>query len=97
MNQKLCDRVIRTERRSEDGCDYTYELILREGGLTHDWRLPLFSVRISMKDCDGRFSEREARDLFTNREKAIEFFEKMVRNLATPINLGYVVEDELRA
>ena len=97
MNQRLCDKVVRTERREACGCQYTYELIQREGGLTHDWRLSLFSIRISMTDAKGRSSEREARDLFTDRADATEFFERLVRNLATPLNLGYVVEDELRA
>lgn len=96
MNQRLCDKVVMTEERHDNSCKYTYQLILREGERVADWKLPLYSIRISLVDDKGHKSEKEARDLFTNRERAVSFFEKLVRNLATPIDLGYVVEDEIR-
>ena len=95
MNQKLCDNVILREDRSEGSFSYIYELILREGAMTADWGLPLYSIRVSMTDENGKESSREARDVFTDRKKAERFFKKLVRNLATPIDLGYVVEDEI--
>lgn len=97
MKQNICDTVIRREIREAEGFRYTYELILREGDKTADWGLTLYSVKISMVDEKGETSEREARDLFTSQDQALEFYNKLVRNLATPLNLGYVVEDELRA
>ena len=97
MKQNVCDTVIRREVREAAGFHYTYELILREGDKTADWGLTLYSVKISMIDEKGETSVREAKDLFTSENQAVEFYNKLVRNLATPINLGYVVEDELRA
>lgn len=97
MHQSLCDTVVKSEERNSEGRHYKYELIMREGKQTHDWRLSLFSIRISMTDTDGKYSQKEAKDLFINRERALEFFDKLVKNLATPLNLGYVVEDEIRA
>lgn len=95
MTKGLLERIVKKEERSDDGFLYTYELILREGMRTADWRLPLYSVKVSMTDPTGHKSQREATDVFTNEGRAVDFFEKLVRNLATPIDLGYVVEDEV--
>lgn len=97
MKQNVLDNVIIREERQSDGFTYTYELILREGIRTHDWRLPLYSIKITMTDSEGKQSYREATNIFNDREKAKEFFDKLVRNLATPIDLGYVVEDEFKS
>ncbi len=97
MKQGLCDKIVTREERKSEGYLYTYELTVREGERTADWRLPLYSVKIKMTDNEGKSSQREARDLFTCPKRAREFFDKLVRNLATPIDLGYVVEDEVRS
>lgn len=97
MKQGVINRVIMKEERQSEGFRYTYELILGEGVRTADWRLPLYSIRISMTDGVGNTSKREAEDLFTDSVRAVEFFKRLVRNLATPIDLGYVIEDELRS
>ena len=96
MKHRLWEKVVEREERRQDDFEYTYELILREGKRVADFRLPLYSVRVSMTDPDGNSSEKEVKDLFINRERAVEFFNRLVRNLATPIDLGYVVEDEVR-
>jgi len=97
MKNGLIGNVILKEERLEDGCAYTYELIHREGDGVADWKVPLYSIRIAMTDSQGNKTEREAMDLFSDGERAGEFFQKLVRNLATPIDLGYVVEDEVRS
>ena len=96
MKRGLCERIVVKEERCHDDYLYTYELILREGKQTADWRLPLYSVKVSMTDPEGRSSQKEVKDVFINHDRAMEFFDKLVRNLATPIDLGYVVEDEVR-
>lgn len=95
MRQKTCDNILIQENRELEGYSYTYELILRKGIRTHDWGLPLYSIKVSMTDNNGRKSQSEATDVFTDRKRAEGFFHKLVRNLATPIDLGYVVEDEV--
>ena len=50
-----------------------------------------------MTDKTGREHSAEARDVFASEEKATAFFEKIVDNLATPINLPYIIEDELHS
>lgn len=87
--------VIKKEERCEDGYSYTYELLLRRGMRTAEFGLPLYSIKISMTDPCGNTSQREATDVFANFEQATTFFDRLVRNLATPIDLGYVVEDEV--
>jgi hypothetical protein len=94
MKQKFYN-VVKKEKIVDEGFSYTYELLLREGVRTDDFGLPLYSIRISMTDSDGRNSQREATDVFADGAQATRFFDKLVRNLATPIDLGYVVEDEV--
>ena len=96
MKQKIADNVIIKEERSSDGYSYTYELIHREGVRTDDFGLPLYSMRVSMTDRLGNITRREASDVFADKRKAEGFFKRLVDNLATPIDLGYVIEDEVR-
>lgn len=95
MKNEVCDKLIHRENRVEDGSSYTYELTYREASEVAAFRLPLYSVKVTMTTSDGRCREATARDIFSNRAKARDFFDMLVRNLATPIDLGYVVEDEL--
>ena len=97
MKQKMLDTAIRTENRFDDGNSYLYQLTMRKGDSTADWQLPLYSIRIDMTDKTGREHSAEARDVFASEEKATAFFEKIVDNLATPINLPYIIEDELHS
>lgn len=95
MKNVLSEQVVKKEVRSDGEFFYTYELVLREGMRTADFRLPLYSVKVSMTDDKGRKSQKVVNDIFSNREHAFSFFERLVTNLATPIDLGYVVEDEV--
>ena len=95
MSKNACDTVIRKEERQDEGNTYSYELRLRRGESTADFRLPLYSIRIGMTDTEGVLRQADAKDVFSNKKRAVEFFEKLVRNLATPIDLAYIVEDEL--
>ena len=95
MNQKLCDTVIKTEEGFDGVNSYTYQLLVRKGETTADWQIPLYSFRVRMTDKDGINREAEAKDIFSDEKKAYDFFDKIVRNLATPIDLAYIIEDEL--
>ena len=43
----------------------------------------------------GKRSHGRTTELFSDLKKAVRFFEKLVANLATPIDLAYIVEDEM--
>ena len=92
---KINHKILRKEERSVDNSIYTYELILREGDATACWRMPLYSIRVKMRDTLGVCRTADAKDIFSDGVKAVSFFEKLVKNLATPIDLAYIVEDEL--
>ena len=90
----LRDTVIRSEVRESDGRLYKYELVMTESDRV-SFKLPLYSVRVEYMDADGVSTEARAHEIFADVGKAIIFFERIVKNLATPIDLPYVVEDEL--
>ena len=94
-NVKTIDTAIRTERREMNGDIYSYELHKKEGAHTECYGLPLYTINVEMRARDGAVTRAEARDRFLDPGHAICFFEKLVRNLATPIDLPYIIEDEL--
>ena len=44
---------------------------------------------------DTSGTRSDANDLFSDLSRASGFFDKIVDNLATPIDLAYIVEDEM--
>ena len=96
MDKKRNGTVIRTEKREKDGYEYEYQLTQSEGCRVASYGIPLYSISVKMKRHDGnRISENDAQNLFSDQRKATVFFERIVENLATPIDLAYIIEDEL--
>jgi len=93
QREKTKDTVIRREERSDGENKYLYELTVSESKSTASYRLPLYSIRVSMTMADGERSSAKAKKAFADAGKAILFYEKVVRNLATPIDLAYIMED----
>ena len=88
--------VIKTADKKDGGVNLSYTLIKSTGESVSPYGLPQYSIKIELTDRDGRKTEASARDVFVDVGKALVFFDRMVRNSATPIDLAYVVEDELR-
>ena len=87
---------IRTEVREAEGFEYRYELTERRDFCVASYGIPLYSISVKMKKLtSGKATEGKAENLFSDLKKALRFFEKLVKNLATPIDLSYIVEDEL--
>ena len=86
---------VRCERRNEDGNEYEYTLTVRESDKTASFRLPLYSIRVAMTTADGQRREAALNDVFLSPKAAFDFFNRIVDNLATPIDLPFVYEDEM--
>ena len=86
---------IKEEKRIADGVVYTYRLLINDSFRYSSIGLPLYSVEVEMEDvkCE-KVTKARAGELFSEEGKALSFFRKLVRNLATPIDLAYIVEDE---
>ena len=87
---------IAVENRTSEGREYRYELIREIGRRTDNWRLPMYSIRITMTDADGSRHTRSSDNIFSDKRRATRFFNRMVNHLCTPIDLGYIIEDEVR-
>ena len=95
MKENEKTKYIRTRTLERDGIEYKYDLILKEGKRTDTSEISLYSITVKMTEMgDETTTHSEAQDLFTDEERAIRFFEKLVEYLATPIDLAYVAEDE---
>ena len=90
------ESVIRNETRSIDGIVYNYALVMSESNKVASYKLPLYSVEIEMTDTEGNVTSATTSEIFADVGKAIVFFRKMVENLATPLNLPYIIEDEMQ-
>ncbi len=89
------ETLIRTDYREDDGNKYTYKLLMRENTKTASFKIPLYSIKLNMTDSDGCETSAGVCDLFADLEKAVRFYERLVKHLATPIDLRYIVEDEI--
>ena len=96
ITENLKGITVRCEKVKSRGIEYVYELTLDEARKPEMGAMTLYSISVRMSDGENIISEARAQDLFTDLGKASAFFDKLVRNLATPINLAYVVEDERR-
>ena len=90
------DKVIKREIREADGAKYSYSLVVSESNKVASYKLPLYSIEIEMTDQDGNVTNARTRELFADVGKAISFFRKLCDNLATPLNLPYILEDEMQ-
>ena len=86
---------VRCERRQSEGNEYEYTLTVRESNMTASFRLPLYSVQVAMTTEDGTRREARLTDAFLSQKMAFAFFNRIVENLATPIDLPFVYEDEM--
>jgi len=95
-SETAIETLIRREERRAEGISYAYELSMRERMGVNGARIPLYSISVRMTDSRGNSTAASSNDLFADAGKAILFFDKLVSGLATPIDLAYVVEDEMR-
>ena len=89
-------RTVRQEIRYDEGMEYIYTLTVRTSDKTASFGLTLYSVAVQLTDNDGVKSEASLVDAFRSSSEAFHFFNRIVGNLATPIDLPFVFEDENR-
>ena len=90
------DTVIKKDVREADGARYCYTLIMSESNKVASYKLPLYSIEIEMTDAEGNVTNARTKEIFADVGKAISFFRKLSENLATPLNLLYILEDEMQ-
>ncbi len=96
IENKSKERIVRVERAEADGLLYEYRLLVKESTKLASYGLPLYSISIEMTDESGVKSSFTLSEAFVEAEKAFHFFDKLVENLATPIDLPYVFEDDYK-
>ena len=95
LKELTSDIIIRKEDITQDENRYIYTMTAKDNDIVPSLGIMLYSIRIEMTDEFGITTSAEICDIFSNKAKADAFFEKLVRNLATPMNLIYVLEDEM--
>ena len=92
---KTQTEVVRAREAEADGAKYYYELIMKKSKRVASYRLPLYSISVRMTDKDGKETDATLNDVFSDIGKAMVFFQKIVDNLVTPIDLPYIFEDQI--
>ena len=87
-------KTVREEVRYENGMEYKYTLSVKISDRTASYGLALYSVRVELIDRQGVHSEASLIDAFRSPEAAFSFFYRITSNLATPIDLPFVFEDD---
>lgn len=95
QNELTTEGIIRKENICDGENNYTYTLTRQVSTMVSSFKITLYSIRIDMWDKSGERSYYELRNVFANEKKALRFFNKLVENIATPINLPFVFEDEM--
>ena len=93
--EKLLESVIRANTVLSDGNEYKYSLFARESANVASYRIPLYSISVKMTDSEGNETHATVGDIFADVGKALVFYDRLVRHLATPIDLPYILEDEI--
>ena len=95
QREKIMENVVRREERSDGENGYVYELRVSESKNSAGARLPLYSIYVTMTEANGKSTSAGVKEAFADAGKAILFYEKVIRGLATPIDLAYTLEDEM--
>ena len=92
--QTRCDieSTIKTERFLCEGIRYKYELRSFEGKNVASFGITLYEIFVETYN-SGKRSYYRTGGLFSDKEKALRFFDLLIRNLVTPHNLPYLIED----
>lgn len=93
---KVLEKIIKCDEVLDGDVSYTYRLISSEGKNHASYRIPLYSVCVDMTSESGEITSASIKEAFCDVGQALVFYDKVVRNLATPIDLAYVFEDETR-
>ena len=94
LGSRTSEINLKSEVRQSEGRLYEYTLTVNRSPYTASYRLPLYSISVNLTDRDGIKSQRSAENAFVDPERALAFFDRLVENLATPIDLPYILEDE---
>ena len=86
--------ILRSDCITEDGILYEYTLFSSESARVASFKLPLYSITVKMTD-NSEVTEGTVNDVFADLGKATLFYELLVKNLATPVDLTYVLEDRI--
>ena len=93
--EKLHKTVIRANTVLSEGAEYKYSLYSTQSSRVASYRLPLYSISVELTDVDGNSTFAKIGDVFSDIGKAIIFYDRLVKHLATPIDLPYILEDEI--
>ena len=93
--EKLKTDVIRANTVKNEGAEYRYTLYSSESPRVASYKIPLYSISVEMTDKYGRETASTISDVFSDIGKAIVFYDKLLTHLATPIDLPYILEDEI--
>ena len=92
---KLATAIVKCDTVKTGSAVYKYTLYASESQNVVSYRMPLYSISIEMTDENGKATKSKIENVFCDIGKAIVFYEHLKENLATPLNLPYILEDKI--
>ena len=92
--RKTVEKIIKTQLKESSGVSYTYNLSVCESEHVASFGMPLYSIEIKESDERGKVTEAKIKEMFADPGRALAFYERLVKNLATPVDLPYILEEE---
>ena len=86
--------IIKEITKESEGITYRYILRASTSKRVASFHIPLYSIEVQMNK-DGTITSNSIEDVFSDIGKASVFFGRLVDNLATPIDLTYILEDKI--
>lgn len=93
-NTNTEQKIIKDVTKIDSGIIYRYILSVTKSDQVASFSLPLYSIEIIMTK-DGEVTRNVAKEAFADVGRAVSLFEKLANNLATPIDLPYIMEDRI--
>lgn len=94
MKNTAKTETIKDVTKIENGIIYRYILTAKRSKKVASFQLPLYSIEVIMTK-DGEVTRNSINDVFADVGKALSFYEYVSKNLATPIDLTYALEDKV--
>ena len=84
--------IIKNENAVCDGINYNYELRSFESKSVASFGIVLYEICVKMK-IKNKYTFYRTGGIFSDLDKALRFFEMLIKKLVTPYDLPYIIED----
>ena len=92
--RKTTEKIIKSSVKECGSTKYSYNLTVSESEHVASYGIPLYSVKIEEYDEGGLVNGAVVKEMFVDPGRALAFYDNLVRRLAGPVDLSYILEED---